>query len=276
MLRLMIAAFAMVFAAAPAMAQQETITVATEGAFPPWNSKDSAGNLVGFEIELIPNLCARMNLTCKIVDQSWSGIIPGLQSGKFDAIVAAMSITEQRKKAVLFTTPYASAGTVLATLKSSKLAGFTSELKVINLSKLDAPSQKVLDALANALAGMTIGVNRSTTNETFANAHLKKSGIEIRSYDGSENVALDFMAGRVDAVVVTRTQLELLKKRSPDVVAIGPIMDGGVLGDGTAAAVRQDNPKLADRFSEAIKAAIADGTISKLSQKWFGFDVTPQ
>jgi len=274
-LRLLLVVMASLLGSWGAAAQEKTITIATEGAFAPWNSKDAAGHLVGFEIDLIPNLCARMQIRCNIVDQAWSGIIPGLNAGKYDAIMAAMSVTDERSKAVLFTAPYAGVGATFATLKSSPLASYQAKLGRINLADLNTAAQQEISSLAAVLKGKTVGVNRSTTNERFANAYLKDKGVEIRSYDNAENTALDLVAGRVDAVVVTKTQIELLRKRSQDVVAFGPLVGGGIMGVGTAAAVRKGDQELADKFSKAIKEAVADGTIAKLSQKWFGFDNSP-
>ena len=86
-----IAAAAALAFSAQAMAQDYTkITIATEGAYKPWNFKDAAGNLVGFEIDLANDLCARMNVDCTIVEQAWESIIPSLETKKFDAIMAGM------------------------------------------------------------------------------------------------------------------------------------------------------------------------------------------
>ena len=76
----------------------ETIKIATEGAYPPWNSKTEEGKLVGFEVELANFLCIYMKRDCVIVEQDWDGMIPSLRLRKYDAIMAGMSITDERKK----------------------------------------------------------------------------------------------------------------------------------------------------------------------------------
>ncbi len=97
---------------APALAQYPLkVTIATEGSSPPWNSTDAAGKLIGFDIDLGNELCRRMGATCSFVAQDWDGIIPALTVGKYDAIVAAMSITEKRKKSIDFSAPSQSAST---------------------------------------------------------------------------------------------------------------------------------------------------------------------
>ena len=83
------------------------IRIATEGAYKPWNFTDSSGKLVGFELDLAADLCKRMGAQCEIVAQAWDGIIPALQAGKYDAIMAGMSITEKRKKVITFSRAYA-------------------------------------------------------------------------------------------------------------------------------------------------------------------------
>ena len=80
----------------------DKIRIGTEGAYPPWNSKDASGKLIGFEVELAWALCRYMERQCEIVEQDWDGMIPALLMRKFDAIMAGMSITDERKKTITF------------------------------------------------------------------------------------------------------------------------------------------------------------------------------
>jgi len=80
----------------------DNVKIGTEGAYPPWNAKDASGKLIGFEVDLAMELCKIMNHSCTLVEQDWDGMIPALQSGKFDAIMAGMSITQERKKKINF------------------------------------------------------------------------------------------------------------------------------------------------------------------------------
>src|SRR3546814_20373295 len=84
-------------ATAKDFAKGSKIRIATEGAYAPWNATDSAGKLIGFEVDLAADLCKRMEVECEVVQQAWEGIIPALQAGKYDAIMAGMSITAKRK-----------------------------------------------------------------------------------------------------------------------------------------------------------------------------------
>ena len=85
---------------------KKTLKIATEGAFPPWNAIDTSGNPIGFDIDVGYALCERAHLKCEFLTQAWDGIIPALTVGKYDAIMAGMSITEKRKQVIAFTDPY--------------------------------------------------------------------------------------------------------------------------------------------------------------------------
>src|SRR6476661_4279994 len=90
-----------------AAAQDKTVKIATEGAYAPWNFTGAGGKLEGFEVDLANELCTRMKVKCEIVAQDWDGIIPALTAKKYDAIMAGMSITDERKKTIDFSNPYA-------------------------------------------------------------------------------------------------------------------------------------------------------------------------
>ena len=101
-----------------------SIKIGTEGAYPPWNSKDASGNLIGFEVELANALCEIMKHNCTIVEQDWDGMIPALTSKKFDAIMAGMSITEERMKTINFSQGYADEVASFAVMKGSTLENY--------------------------------------------------------------------------------------------------------------------------------------------------------
>ena len=98
------------------------IKIGTEGAYTPWNGTNAAGELEGAEIDLAADLCARMNAECELVAQDWDGIIPALQNGKYDVIIAGMSITEERMQVINFSQGYANEPASFSVLKSSPLA----------------------------------------------------------------------------------------------------------------------------------------------------------
>lgn len=264
-------------AAGSAVAQDRTsVRIATEGAYPPWNSTDASGKLIGFEVDLANDLCQRMQVECEIVAQDWEGIIPALTAGKYDAIMAGMSITDERKQVISFSESYANEPAYFAVRKDSDLADYQEEsLELADLDEIDEAEQAAIDSLKEALAGKTVGVQVATTHANFLDQHLGDA-VEIRSYDTQENLDLDLQAGRVDAALASGTYWFPLMEteKGADFALIGPGFNGGPFGAGVGAGIRQEDTELIEMFNKAIAEAKADGTINRLAQQWFGFDVT--
>ena len=255
-----------------------TIKIATEGAYKPWNFTDPSGKLVGFEVDLAEDLCKRMKAKCEIVAQAFDGVIPALNAGKFDAIMAGMNITEKRKEAIIFTQPYGRTPSTFAVLKSSPLAKLPEQGKVYSLNPEGlAAAQKSLDGLKPMLKGKVIGVQTSTAQANFLEQYFKDV-IEIRQYKTTEQHDLDLAAGRVDGVFASTSYLKGVVEapENKEMMLSGPRYGGGPLGFGVAVGLRKTDPDLQAKFDAAVGAAIADGTVAKLSTKWFGFDITPQ
>ena len=255
-----------------AAAAADKITIATEGAYAPYNFKDSAGNLVGFEVDLAAELCTRMEIECEIVEQAWDGIIPSLVAKKYDAIMAGMSIKAEREKVISFSRYYAATPIRFAVPKDSDLAGFESSIDAITLDEVDDAEQAAIDELKAALDGKTVGVQASTTHESFMQEYMPD--IDLKSYDTMDNMILDLQAGRIDAGYTAVTFLKPIVEKSGDIVEVGPDMTGGPLGQGVAVGLRQEDTELREKFSAAIDSTIADGTLSKLAVQWFGFDAS--
>ena len=271
-----IAAAAALAFSAQAMAQDYSkITIATEGAYAPWNFKDAAGNLVGFELDLAKDLCARMKLECTIVEQAWDGIIPSLQAKKYDVIMAGMSITAKRMETITFSRDYAATPASFVVTKDSPLAGFTTKATFLTLDDKDADEQAAIDAIIKTFKGKTVGVQTSTTHENFLKEYLA-GDVDIRSYDTQENLDLDLQAGRVDAALASMSYWVplLASDKGTDMKMVGPGMTGGPFGAGVGAGIRKEDQKLADMFTAAINSAIADGTVKKMAEQWFGFDAS--
>ncbi len=271
-----VASLAAAMLAGPALAKDYTsIKVATEGAYAPWNFKDSAGNLKGFEIDLIADLCKRMAIKCTVVEQAWDGIIPSLTAGKYDAIMAGMSITEKRKKKITFSRAYASTPAKFVVMKSSGSAGFKTSAMAVNLMEIDGGEQAAIDAVVKEFKGKTIGVQTATTHENFLKKYLGADAT-VKTYDTQENLDLDLQAGRVDAALASMSYWAPLLKsdKGKDMTSVGPDLTGGPFGAGVGAGIRKEDQALADMFSKAINGSIADGTVSKLAIQWFGFDAS--
>jgi octopine/nopaline transport system substrate-binding protein len=178
-------------------AQERVVKIATEGAYAPWNFTGAGGKLEGFDIDLANELCNRMKVKCEIVAQDWDGIIPALQAKKYDAIMAGMSITDERKQVIDFAGPYADSPNGYLVEKGSPLAKMPGTGQTYNLASQRTESEKAIEATKPLLKGKTIGVQVSTTHPVFAEKYLKGTA-EIREYKTTEAHDLDLLSGRIE------------------------------------------------------------------------------
>jgi octopine/nopaline transport system substrate-binding protein len=265
---------------APARAEDKVWTkvrIATEGAFRPWNFTEPDGKLSGFEIDLYQDLCARMKVACEISAQSFDGMIPALNAGKFDAIMAGMSATAKREEVIAFSMPYGSTGQSFGVLKSGPVTALPRQGEVFSLESDEAGALKAIEELKPALKGKVIGAQTASIAASFLDKYLK-GVVETREYKTTEQHDLDLLAGRVDLVMASMAYLSgvAAKPDFAEMAIVGPRFQGGILGRGSSVGLRKSDPELKAMFDAAIAAAKADGTIQRLSQKWFGFDVTPR
>ena len=230
----------------------QTVRIGTEGAYPPFNSIDSDGNLVGFDVDIAKALCDAAGLTCEFVVQDWDGMIPGLLAKKYDAIIASMSITEERKKKVDFTGKY-----------------YNTPAKFI------APVGKGHDVSPEGLDGLSVGVQRATTHENFLRDNFP--GLDIRVYATQDEANADLASGRVDlghADSVALMDGFLNTDLGMGFEFVGP--DYNVPewhGVGAGIAVRKGEDELRMALDKAIDTIRANGTYEKINAKYFDFDV---
>jgi len=252
------------------------LRIATEGAFPPYNMVMPDGKLAGFEIDLAADLCRRMKVQCEVVAQDWDGILPGLNAGKYDAIIAAMAITPKRLEVIAFSIPYVSSPTVFATTKGSGIEALPGDGTRIDLSD-DAAARAVIETMKAKLKGKVIGVQVSTIQSDFLNTYFKGT-VEVRTYKTSDEFNLDLAAGRIDAVLAAAANIKAAMDTADgkDIVFTGPYFGGGPIGIGSGIGLRKADPELKQMFDGAIQAAAADGTLARLSTQWFKIDLTPR
>ena len=269
-------ASAVVLSILAGMAQAEdarTIRIATEGAFPPWNSVDASGEPVGFDIDVGVALCARANLKCEFVTQAWDGIIPALTVGKFDAIMAGMSITEKRKQVISFSEPYALTSNYFVVSKAVELPTMQSASKLDLTTETDA-GKRVLADLKENLKGRSIGVQGSTNAEAFVRDYFGDA-VEVRTYDKQDSLNLDLVAGRIDGGLADFSVWKaFLESSDGDSTHLyGPRISGGVFGPGVGIGLRKEDAILTEKFNGAIQAISEDGTLKAISLRWFGADL---
>lgn len=251
LLRLAVAGSTIALAVGAAQAQELTLKIGTEGAYPPFNNLTADGKLEGFDIDIANALCEEMKAKCEFVTQDWDGIIPALQAGKFDAIIASMSITDERKEKVDFSDKYYNTPPAIAVPKDSTIAGVTKE----------------------DLAGKTVGVQGGTTHFNYSEKTYTDS--TVKPYPTAQEYQLDLANGRLDAVnddvIVIQQWLD-----SPDgaccklLGTVTPVVD--IHGPGAGVAIRKGETELAEKFNAAINAIRANGKYKEINDKYFKFD----
>lgn len=257
MKKLMLAAVAvaMALAAGAAQAQEKMkVRMGTEGAYPPFNFIDKNGKLAGFDIEIGDALCAAADLDCEWITQDWDGIIPGLQAEKYDTILASMSITEERKQVVDFTSKYYLTPAALIGKEGTELKG----------------------SLKETVSGGVVGVQSATTHENYVRDNFGEVA-EVRSYDTVEQAHLDLSAGRIDYFmddIIAVTDGFLKTDLGKGFAVIGdPVAEPRWHGEGAGIAIRKGEDELRDRLNAAIQKIREDGTYQKINAKYFDFDV---
>ncbi len=248
-----IAALAALGLAAGTAAAAEKVKIGTEGAYPPFNYIDQDGKLQGFDIDIARALCAAAKFECEFVVQDWDGIIPGLIAKKYDAIIASMSITEERKQKVDFTNKYYNTP-----------------------AKFFARKGANLEISLEGLKGKTVAVQRATIHENFLRDNYGDV-VSIKSYATQDEAYLDLVSGRADAGIADSVAvLEgfLSTDEGKDFQFYGPdFSDPKWFGDGAGIAVRKGEDELREKLNAALAQIRADGTYKKINAKYFDFDV---
>ena len=251
----------------------DKIKIGTEGAYPPWNSKDASGKLIGFEVELAYSLCRYMGKQCEIVEQDWDGMIPALIMRKYDAIMAGMSITAERQKAINFSQGYADEVASLAVMKGSDLEGMDTP-EGVNLTLGGSSVKKALKTISGALAGKTVCTQTATIHQNFLESG-DVGKINLRTYKTQDEVNLDLASGRCDVALAAAVAFtDYAEKSGKPVVLVGPTFSGGAFGNGVGVGIRKDDTELLKAFNKAINEARKNGDISRIATKWFGFDAS--
>lgn len=231
--------------AGPALAADK-IRLGTEGAYPPFNQIDPNGKVVGFDIDIGNAICKQMKAECTWVTQDWDGIIPGLLAKKYDAIIASMSITDERKQAVDFTDRY-----------------YSNSLRYI------AKKGSGLDV--KNLKGKTVGAQRATIAGQYLEDKMAKV-VTVKLYDTQENAYIDLAAGRLDAVLGDMlVNYEWLQSDAGKGFAF--FGDAFNRADIIGIAVRKGEDALRKKINAALAAIRKDGTYAKINAKYFPFDI---
>ncbi len=251
-LRIMLFLPAALLWALAANADPSKIRIATEGANPPFSTIDSNGTLDGFDVDIAKALCARMGAECEIAAQDWDGIIPALLARKYDAIVASLNVTADRKNVVAFTKPYYHSPGAFVVRKGTN----------------------VKDLSPKALAGKTVGVQTATNHAAFLEDKYRRA--IVRLYNTVADAYSDLEAGRVDYVMYDKLAIyDWLRTPVGACCELAPLDldDPAYFGSGVAIALRKGDDALLQRFNAAIDGIVADGTYAKINAKYFPFPI---
>ncbi|NOI00110.1 ABC transporter substrate-binding protein [Vibrio kanaloae] len=252
---LLVAALAATAATGVVQAKEwKTVRFGIEGAYPPFSWTESDGSLKGFDVDMANALCTEMQVKCKIVAQDWDGIIPSLLARKYDAIIAAMSITEERKKKIDFTGKYA---LIPNKFIAKKGAGLNFD----------------------DLSGQKIAVQRATTHDKYLTDNYGDT-VEIVRYGSFDEAYLDLANGRVAAVLGDASALEegvLNKAGGEDYEFVGPsLTDPKWFGEGFGIALRKQDKDLTKQLDAAILSLREKGIYQDIAAKYFNYDVYGQ
>jgi polar amino acid transport system substrate-binding protein len=235
-------------AAAPAQADLK-FGVAAEP-YPPFTSKDASGNWVGWEVDLMEALCAKIDEKCELVETAWDGIIPALTSKQIDVIWSSMTITDERRQTIDFSTMYYRTPSLMA-----------------------GPRNGDMDITPEHLKGKIIGVQVATTQERYAQKFFG-AGSTIKTYQTQDEVNNDLAAGRLDYAQADAAPLDAflqtdVGKACCESKGVVP-HDAETLGEGTGAGIRKEDTALKEKIDAAIAALANDGTLAKITAKYEG------
>ncbi|MCR8549858.1 transporter substrate-binding domain-containing protein [Salipiger sp. P9] len=236
MKKILLGTAVLAFSAGMALAQ-DVVRMGTEGAYPPYNFINDAGEVDGFEREFGDELCKRAELTCEWVTNEWDSIIPNLVSGNYDTIIAGMSINDERDEVIDFTQDYIPPAT------SSYVA----------LSE-DAD-------LSGVVAAQT---------STLQAGYISESGATLLEFATADEIVAALRNGEADAVFFDTDYLApIVEESAGELIFVGEPV---VLGRGTGMGIRESDTELKDKFDAAITSMKADGSLNTLLVKWFGED----
>ncbi|MBB3331505.1 arginine/ornithine transport system substrate-binding protein [Halomonas campaniensis] len=227
------------------------VRIGVDVPYEPMEYRTPEGELTGFDIDLGNALCAEIGVTCEWIEQEWDGIIPGLMSRNYDAIMSSMTINDERRQTVLFSDPY-------FTPPSAWFAPTESELS---------------EATRETLEGLTIGVQRGTLQDNYV-TDMFGDVASVSRYSTADDMVLDMQAERLDIVFLDYPvgKATLLDSERRDYQVVGEMITEPkeYFGDGFGIAFRQRDEALAERFNEALATLKADGTYDEIHERYFG------
>ncbi len=221
--------------------------------YPPFFAKDASGKWQGWEIDMMNAVCEQMKEQCSVVELSWDGLIPALQSKKFDVIWSSMANTSERSKVIDFTDKYYNTP-----------------------STLIGPKDQKTGATADDVKGKTIGIQVSTVQSEYYKKYFANLADE-KTYQTLDEAFQDLLAGRIDYVFGDSLALDAFLKSEAGLdccAKMGDVADDkDVLGAGVAGGLRKEDTDLKTKLNTAIATVRANGKYDEITKKYFDFDI---
>ncbi|MFU0825315.1 ABC transporter substrate-binding protein [Clostridium sp.] len=221
------------------------LVIGLDDGYPPMEFRDEKNNLVGFDVDFANEIGKKLGVKVEFMPTEWNGILLALQSKKFDAIIAGLNITEERKKSIDFSEPYVMGGQVIAIKGGNKSIKTLADLK-----------------------GKIIGCQLGSTGQKSAEDNLKDIK-ELKKYEKITQAFSELTIGRIDAVIMdAQVGGYYISKKPGEFEVLNEMVSEEPMGIG----YRKGDKELKDEIQKIVDELEKDGTLSKLSIKWFGYD----
>jgi len=238
----LLAVAALAIAALPALAAQPKLIFGSDCTYPPMEMLDAKKEIVGFDIDMIKAVAQAAGLEAVIKNTAWDGIFAGLTAGDYDAVLSAVTITEERARTMDFSDPYVEAGQVIIVNK--------------NLNGLTTLSQ---------FGGKKVGAQIGTTGAIEV---MKFKNIKLKNYDEAGLAVEDLYVGRTDAVVVDSPTARAYVLQNPRYKDKLKIVGEPFTDEHYGVALKKGNAKALEMINRGIAIIKKDGTLAKLTHKW--------
>ena len=224
---------------ASAAASAQELTFAMEPSYPPFETTNEKGEIIGFDVDVTNAICKEIQATCKFKGEAFDALIPNLKAKRFDASISAIDITDARAKQVLFSDAYYDSTASYVTLKG----------------------KATLESAKN------VGVQNGTTFQQYTVAETKQ--YTTKAYASLQSAILDLKSGRIDMIFGDTAVLADMISKEPEMQFVGEkVANKKYFGNGLGIAMHKSNKELAEQLNKGLAAIKANGEYQKIYDKW--------
>ena len=220
-------------------ASAQELTFAMEPSYPPFETTNEKGEIIGFDVDVANAICKEIQATCKFKGEAFDALIPNLKAKRFDASISAIDITDARVKQVLFSDAYYDSTASYVTLKG----------------------KATLESAKN------VGVQNGTTFQQYTVAETKQ--YTTKAYASLQSAILDLKSGRIDMIFGDTAVLADMISKEPEMQFVGEkVANKKYFGNGLGIAMHKSNKELAEQLNKGLTAIKANGEYQKIYDKW--------